>query len=45
MGRFFSVEFDSQRVYCCASCGTSLAPAESLVSKVSGDRGGKDERE
>lgn len=42
MGRFFSVEFDSQRVYCCASCGTSLAPAESLVSKVSRDR---DERE
>ena len=45
MGRFFCVEFDSQRVYCCASCGTSLAPAESLVSKVSRDRGGKEERE
>ena len=45
MGRFFCVEFDSPRVYCCASCGTSLAPAESLVSKVGKDRGSKDARE
>lgn len=39
MGRFFAHEFESQRVYCCATCDTSLAPAESLVSKVKLDRG------